>query len=100
MAADGARAHEAALIFWNSKPSANARSRGFAICDRCNGQILRDEGFLCGPAIAHMSGVPDEMLGSPDLLCETCYARHPGSPWVWTTPLLPIVTRKWWEVWR
>jgi hypothetical protein len=99
MATDGARAHEAAVAWWRSDTSARARSRGFGICDRCNVQIPVGQGNLCSPAIIAISGAPGG-FDSPDLICDSCFARHPSEPWVSQQPEVPARGKKWWEVWK
>ncbi len=74
---DGKRqAHQLALDWWLSDYAVPERQKGYAVCDGCSVGIPPSEGYLCNPATL-IPGMPP----SPDLVCESCFDRHPRQPW-------------------
>jgi hypothetical protein len=96
MSTDKALAQQAAAAWWKSEASARARARGFAICDRCNGQIFVAKGCLCVPAMTGMANVDPAYFSSPDLVCEKCFDRGGYSPY--KGEFKP--QKKWWQFWK
>src|SRR4051794_25033699 len=67
------KARELAKDWWEHDSAAHSRSRGYAVCDACPGQIPKGEGCLC-----NSSRIGD---WTPDLVCESCFNRLPYTPW-------------------
>jgi len=66
-------AHRLALDFWEL----SGKSSG--ICDRCNAEVQRGDGYVCKPEVLGTRlgyGLMDAS-GIPDLVCETCFDKSP-----------------------
>lgn len=91
------RAHRLALRWW-----AGSGSRSSAGCDKCFSRIEKGEGYLCEPSIMATGSVDRagivramDLRGSPDLLCERCFAASSAEPFKGKIP----DQKKWWQFW-